>query len=231
MTAHVVKQNKKSVDKLVLETKCYIAKLGDNLYNSLIYGSCSSNTDVNLYKKLQLLLYAVEGTCLSVSAKNKIGSKISTLIEACKPKKERCLYYRVPPENYDDWESTGNPVYLACLAYQLAQGCTINPMINLTDGLDINITVTQLCNTVAMSIIAAQVDCDLQVNIEGELSCNVLTTLDVETACETILANIISAPIPGCTVISSIEQLSDCMVNIALDNGNACALPIYINIA
>lgn len=228
MTAHVVKQNKKSVDKLVLETKCYIAKLGDNLYNSLIYGSCSSNTNVNLYKKLQLLLYAVEGNCLSEAKKNKIGSKISTLIELCKPKKERCLYYTTQPENYDAWYAS--PGYLECLAYSLTQGCVIDPLVDITEGLDINITVQQLCNIVAASIIATQVDCNIDINIEGELACDVLTQLNVTSACETILANIVLTSTLGCTVITTIEQLSNCMVNLALENGDACTFPIYIDI-
>lgn len=228
MTAHVVRQNKKSVDKLVLETKCYIAKLGDNLYNSLIYGSCSSNTNVNLYKKLQLLLYAVEGNCLSEAKKNKIGSKISTLIELCKPKKERCLYYTVQPENYDAWYAS--PSYLECLAYYLSQGCTITPLISITNGLNIDITTTRLCNIVAASIIASQVNCDIAVNIDNVLECNVLTDVQVAAACDIITANITATYIENCTVITDITQLTDCMVNIALDNDNVCQFPLYINI-
>lgn len=202
MGAHVIRHKKRSINALKLEASCYLAALGDNLYNNIVYGSCSSNLNESLYERLQLLLYAVDGNCLTDVQKDKFGSYISSIIGVCKPKKERTKCFIIPNPDYTEWYAS--QMYLDCLTYYINQGCVVNPMIDLAADLDVVIDVNAVCDAIVVILEANNVPCDVVANI------------NIVQVCTDIAAEIIANN--SCSVDGNIVALDTCIINAVVNS-------------
>ena len=202
MGAHVIRHKKRSINALKLEASCYLAALGDNLYNNIVYGSCSSNLNESLYERLQLLLYAVDGNCLTDVQKDKFGSYISSIIGVCKPKKERTKCFITPNPDYTEWYAS--QMYLDCLTYYINQGCVVNPMIDLAADLDVVIDVNAVCDAIVVILEANNVPCDVVANI------------NIVQVCTDIAAEIIANN--SCSVDGNIVALDTCIINAVVNS-------------
>lgn len=202
MGAHVIRHKKRSINALKLEASCYLAALGDNLYNNIVYGSCSSNLNESLYERLQLLLYAVDGNCLTDVQKDKFGSYISSIIGVCKPKKERTKCFIIPNPDYTEWYAS--QMYLDCLTYYINQGCVVDPMIDLAADLDVVIDVNAVCDAIVVILEANNVPCDVVANI------------NIVQVCTDIAAEIIANN--SCSVDGNIVALDTCIINAVVNS-------------
>lgn len=202
MGAHVIRHKKRSINALKLEASCYLAALGDNLYNNIVYGSCSSSLNESLYERLQLLLYAVDGNCLTDVQKDKFGSYISSIIGICKPKKDRTKCFITPNPDYTEWYAS--QMYLDCLAYYINQGCVVTPMIDLAADLDVVINVNAICDAIVVMLEANNVPCD------------VVASINIVQICTDITAEIIANN--SCSVDGNIVALDTCIINAVVNS-------------
>lgn len=202
MGAHVIRHKKRSINALKLEASCYLAALGDNLYNNIVYGSCSSSLNESLYERLQLLLYAVDGNCLTDVQKDKFGSYISSIIGVCKPKKERTKCFITLNPDYTEWYAS--QMYLDCLTYYINQGCVVDPMIDLAADLDVVIDVNAICDAIVIILEANDVPCD------------VVASINIVQICTDIAAEIIANN--TCSVDENIVALDTCIINAVVNS-------------
>ncbi len=202
MGAHVIRHKKRSINALKLEASCYLAALGDNLYNNIVYGSCSSSLNESLYERLQLLLYAVDGNCLTDVQKDKFGSYISSIIGVCKPKKDRTKCYITPNTDYTEWYAS--QMYLDCLAYYINQGCVVDPMIDLAADLNVVIDVNAICDAIVIILEA------------NEIPCDVVASINIVQICTDIAAEIIANN--SCSVDGNIVALDTCIINAVVNS-------------
>lgn len=202
MGAHVIRHKKRSINALKLEASCYLATLGDNLYNNIVYGSCSSSLNESLYERLQLLLYAVDGNCLTDVQKDKFGSYISSIIGVCKPKKDRTKCYITPNTDYTEWYAS--QMYLDCLTYYINQGCVVNPMINLAADLNVVIDVNAICDAIVIRLEA------------NEIPCDVVASINIVQICTDIAAEIIANN--NCSIDGNIVALDTCIINAVVNS-------------
>lgn len=202
MGAHVIRHKKRSINALKLEASCYLATLGDNLYNNIVYGSCSSSLNESLYERLQLLLYAVDGNCLTDVQKDKFGSYISSIIGVCKPKKDRTKCYITPNTDYTEWYAS--QMYLDCLTYYINQGCVVDPMIDLAANLDVVIDVNAICDAIVIRLEA------------NEIPCDVVASINIVQICTDIAAEIIANN--NCSIDGNIVALDTCIINAVVNS-------------
>lgn len=172
------------MDKILAIGQC---KLGNNAtaqYYENVYGvKCTDDKS----KYLDLFLWAYTNPCLEdtedcdggtlCNLRNIIG-KLTRHCVDCKPKKYQEPVV-IPNPDYTEWY--GSEEYVECLTIQLEEDGWIDPMIDLCQNLNIEVSADTLCKAIAIQLSAQQIDC------------NMASDIQIQQACQMVINNIIQS--------------------------------------
>lgn len=124
-------------------------------YHENVYGvKCTDDKS----KYLDLFLWAYTNPCLEdtedceggalCNLRNIIG-KLTRHCMDCKPKKYQEAIV-VPNPDYTEWYAC--PTYLECLAIELEEQGWVEPIIDLCESLEINLTLIEVCHLLSIEI-------------------------------------------------------------------------------